>query len=303
MDFQPGAADIVSVQDTPVMNGFKLINLRIPLEEIRSGGPPRDGIPSIDRPDFTSAGEAGFLRDDDYVLGVVRNGVAKAYPIRIMNYHEIVNDEFHGKPVVVTYCPLCGSGMAFDARVGGKTRTFGVSGLLYNSDVLLYDRQTESLWSQIMMQAVSGKASGTELEMLPTAHLTWKEWKERHPETLVLTTDTGHRRDYTRSPYERYESSPDLMFPVDEESDILSKKEKVIGVEIDGKFKAYPFSELKKAKGTVSDTFQGVDLKIQYNKKTETARVTDAAGEDIPAVTLYWFAWYAFHPETEVYGE
>lgn len=283
------------------MNGFELESLLIPRAEIRHGGPPREGIPAIDDPDFVRADDAGFLNDEDYVLGVAVEGIAKAYPVRVMNYHEIVNDHFGDRPVVITYCPLCGSGMAFDADIEDRPRTFGVSGLLYNSDVLLYDRQTESLWSQIMMKAVSGKASGTELKMLPTAYLTWGEWKERYPETLVLTPKTGHRRDYSRSPYEGYEESERLMFPVAKQSDRFPKKEKVIGVEIKGAYKAYPFSRLGKTSGRITDTFQGKTLRIDYNKKTETARITDAKGEDIPAVTLYWFAWFAFHPDTEVY--
>ena len=138
--------------------------------------PLLDGIPSIDQPEFKKA-SAVKLEEGARVLGVMVNGVAKAYPISIMNYHEIVNDEFAGQPVVVTYCPLCGSGIAFDAAIDGQAKTFGVSGLLYNSDVLLYDRQTQSLWSQIMMQAVTGPMAGKELQMLPTMNTSWGEWK------------------------------------------------------------------------------------------------------------------------------
>ncbi|MES9860025.1 MAG: DUF3179 domain-containing (seleno)protein, partial [Candidatus Thiodiazotropha sp. 4PDIVS1] len=136
-------------------NGFDLSSASIKVSEVLSGGPPRDGIPAIDQPEFVSSDEADFLTPDDRILGVVRNGVAKAYPISILNWHEIVNDVFDDEPVVITFCPLCGTGMAFEAMIDRQTLTFGVSGLLYNSDVLLYDRHSESLWSQIMKQSIS----------------------------------------------------------------------------------------------------------------------------------------------------
>ena len=125
----------------PVRNGFVLSNLRIPLEEIKGGGPPKDGIPSIDKPIFEKAAEATWLKAEDNVLGLVVNGIARAYPIRIMNWHEVVNDVIGDQPIVITFCPLCGSGIAFDAKIDGQAHSFGVSGLLYNSDVLLYDRE------------------------------------------------------------------------------------------------------------------------------------------------------------------
>jgi hypothetical protein len=157
------------------MNGFNLESTSIPMDEIRRGGPPRDGIPSIDNPIFVSAGEAKYPDDSDRDLGVAINNLAKAYPIGIMNYHEIVNDYFNSTAVVVTYCPLCGSGIAFYSKVEDKTHTFGVSGLLYNSDVILYDRETESLWSQLMHEAVSGPLKGSKLRIIPTANTTWQE--------------------------------------------------------------------------------------------------------------------------------
>ena len=137
-------------------NGFDLEGALIPVQEIRSGGPPRDGIPSIDRPQFVAGTAAGFLKAKDRILGIERHGIARAYPIKILNYHEIVNDIFGSEPIVITYCPLCGTGMAFLAVIGGERRVFGVSGLLYNSDVLLYDRNSETLWSQLRGKAVAG---------------------------------------------------------------------------------------------------------------------------------------------------
>ena len=149
------------------MNGFDLTGASVPIDEIHHGGPPRDGIPSIDQPRFVSAVEADFLKPDDRVLGFHRPGIARAYPISILNWHEVVNDRVGGEPIAVTFCPLCGTGMVFSTRVDGRDLTLGVSGLLYNSDVLLYDRQTESLWSQIMSEAVSGPMKGSRLAFNP----------------------------------------------------------------------------------------------------------------------------------------
>lgn len=285
------------------MKGFELHNATIPIKQIKDGGPPKDGIPSIDQPKFIAADEAK-LSAQARILGVKIHGVAKAYPVAIMNYHEIVNDEFKGQPVVITYCPLCGSGVAFDAQVAGKARTFGVSGLLYNSDVLLYDRQSETLWSQIKMEGIAGPLAGEELTMVPTSNTTWHDWKKRHPGSLVLSQDTGYRRNYARNPYPGYNEAKDLYFEVENESSQYHPKETIIGLEINGKFKAYPFSELAKAdKRKIKDSFQDQVLFIEYDKKNQSARIENEKGEELPALTTFWFAWYAFHPDTKVYQD
>jgi hypothetical protein len=282
-------------------NGFDLNNSSIPVKEIKSGGPPKDGIPAIDNPKFLRAEEAS-IDDEIRIIGVFQNGIAKAYPIPILNYHEIVNDHFNDLPVVITYCPLCGSGITFEARVNNKNKTFGVSGLLYNSDVLLYDRQTESLWSQLKYEAITGALKGENLKILNTANTTWKAWKNKHPGTLVLSNDTGFKRDYSRNPYPDYEQTQQLYFPVSNVSDLFEPKEKVIGLELNGKSKAYPFSELKKLKGKMlKDTFAGQKLKIKYNLKAQSAEILDAQGNILPAITNFWFAWFAFHPDTLIY--
>lgn len=283
------------------MKGFDLSNSNIPLDEIKDGGPPKDGIPSIDNPKFVSSNKAS-LAGNDRVLGVKENGIAKAYPIKIMNYHEIVNDHLGDQPVVITYCPLCGSGIAFDAAIKGKAQTFGVSGLLYNSDVLLFDRETESLWSQLRYEAVSGTMAGEQLKVLNTTNTTWKAWKSKNPNTLVLSEDTGYDRNYSSNPYPEYKSSSEIYFPVSEKDDRFHPKEMVIGLEVNGKFKAYPFSELEKLEGTsLEDNFQGNSIKIRYDPEAKSAEIWDAEGNMIPAVTNFWFAWYAFHPDTKVY--
>ncbi len=159
-------------------NGFNLSGAFIPEEDIHPGGLPRDGIPAIDEPYFIDALAAEFLKPSDRVLGIVRNGIAHAYPVAILNWHEVVNDNFSKEKIVVTYCPLCGTGIAYQASVGGEALTFGVSGLLYNSDMLLYDRQTQSLWSQMLMQAISGPRKGKRLQIIPLEHTSWADWQQ-----------------------------------------------------------------------------------------------------------------------------
>jgi hypothetical protein len=283
-------------------NGFDLSGSLIPSDEIHLGGPSRDGIPAIDRPRFVSARDADFLDTNHQVLGLARGGEAKAYPIAIMNWHEIVNDRLGGERVAITYCPLCGTGVAFVSRARGRDLRFGVSGLLYNSDVLLYDRETESLWSQIRRQAVTGPMKGEKLVALPLTHTTWRAWRQEHPDTWVLSTDTGFRRDYERDPYAGYASESGLFFPVRAESRRYHPKERVLGLEIDGRFKAYPFAELSRLDGgEVRERFVGREIRICFDRDSESAQAFGPEGEQIPAITGFWFAWYAFHPETEVF--
>jgi len=290
----------ISACDAQVKNGFDVSDALIPAAEILPGGPPRDGIPAIDKPHFSAATEASWLRDDDRVLGVAHNGIAKAYPLRILNWHEIVNDRFGAEPMVITFCPLCGTGMAFRAGFDGKAKRFGVSGLLYNSDMLLYDRTTESLWSQIARQAISGPRKGTRLEIIATAHTSWADWRARYPATLVLSRRTGHDRDYDRNPYAGYAQERRLYFPVAGIDPRYHPKEQVIGLELDGQFKAYPFAELARSQGPVRDRLGAHTFVVEYDAEHRTGRVL-AAGKEIPTVIAFWFAWSAFHPDTQVY--
>jgi len=168
--------------------------------------------------------------------------------------------------------------------------------------VLLYDRETASLWSQLKNQAVSGPMRGSELTALPLTHTTWSAWRREHPETRVLSTDTGYRRDYKRDPYGDYGKERGLYFPVSAESRRYHPKERVLGVEIDGVFKAYPFAELSRAgKGRIEDRLNGESLVIEFDWANESARAFGGAGEQLPAVTGFWFAWYAFHPDTQIF--
>ena len=284
-----------------VKNGFNLADALVPADEVLSGGPSCDGIPAIDKPQFVTATAATFLQPGDRILGITRNGVSRAYPVAILNWHEIINDRFGDEPIVVTYCPLCGTGIAYLAKARGQTLEFGVSGLLYNSDMLLYDRETQSLWSQISRQAISGPMKGAKLQAIPIMHTRWSDWKQRHPATQVLSTDTGHQRDYSRNPYQGYEKTSDLWFPVQTQDKRYHPKEPVLGIEIDGHFKAYPFVELGKAGDDVHDTLAGQQIVVKYDRQYHTAVAVDTQGELLAGVTAFWFAWYTFHPDTAVY--
>lgn len=281
-----------------VINGFVIDDPLVPESLIFHGGPPRDGIPPIDRPLFTDSKD---LDHSMHVVGVYYNGVAKAYPIAILNYHEIVNDVFLDEPISVTYCPLCGTALAFKGRYGNEQTTFGVSGLLFDSDLLMYDRKTESLWSQIEGRAINGPAKGLSLEALPVMHLSLGEWLSRYPKSMVLSQETGHRRDYSRTPYGNYEHSQKIYFPVRYEDKRFHPKERVLGMKVGEKTKAYPFSELSKLNMQLKDEINGESIVVQFDQKTGTAFATDKKGKVLQSLTSFWFAWYTFHPETEVF--
>lgn len=282
------------------MNGFDLTNASIDVGEIMRGGPPRDGIPSIDDPKFVSVDRVDYLRDDDIVLGLVRGEKARAYPLRILIWHEIVNETFEGDVVAVTYCPLCGTAMVFDRNIGGRDRSFGVSGLLYRSDVLMYDRETESLWSQLGMKAVAGPEVGDSLVWLASEHMTWGAWRQRFPDGEVLSTDTGFRRNYGGEAYASYFASDDPMFPVPQTRRDLPDKTLVLGVIIDGAAKAYPLDDLPD--GTIADSLGGRSLQVHYDVESRHPQVIDADGEEIPAVVVFWFAWQGFYPQTGLWN-
>ena len=286
-----------------VLNGFDISEAAVPSAEILQGGPPRDGIPAIDHPQFVRVKEAGFLQAEDRVLGIVISGKAKAYPIKILNWHEIVNDKINETHFMITYCPLCGTGVAFSANIGGKNKRFGVSGLLYNSDVLLYDRVTESLWSQIMGQAITGSLKGTRLQMLPLRHTNWSDWRNRYPETEVLSPVTGHQRDYNRNPYAGYEKSRRLYFNVAHTPpQRYHPKERVLGIQSGNVYKAYPFVELNRHdKSTFTDRINNRTYTIFWDVSNQSGSIQDSSGKTVPVIEGFWFAWYAFHPETQVF--
>ena len=288
------------VYSKPVRKGFDLANASIPLKDIKDGGPRRDGIPAIDKPEFFSIEEAGYLVDNDQVMSVSRQGVTRAYPIRILNYHEIVNDTIDDLHFAVTYCPLCGTGMVFNREIEGEVTTFGVSGLLYQSDVLLYDRATESLWSQLHMKSVAGPRLDKSLEWIASEFMTWKHWKELYPNGSVLSTKTGHRRNYRRTPYEGYETSDSVYFPVPHYRKELGIKHRIMGIHLDGQATAYDLEFFESGR-IYKDKLGEREVFVSYDKETERAEVLDVeTGEKIPHLYAYWFAWQAFYPETRL---
>jgi len=271
----------------------------IPLNEILAGGPPKDGIPSIDEPKFVTAAEASFLTDKDAGLGITRNGVSKFYPYQILVWHEIVNDE----NVLVTYCPLCATGVAFDPRISGKHFEFGVSGKLWQSNLLMYNRtgseETESLWSQVLGEAVLGPLTGTKLAVVPSDTVRFGDWKKKHPDTLVLSRDTGITRRYGLDPYKSYYTNDTVSFGASFDNEQLHPKTFVLGIEIDGKYKAYHYDALPE--GTTTDTFADTTITIE---KDSVGSVRLFLGPDktaLPYIGGFWFSWLAVHPETELF--
>ncbi len=282
---------------------FDLRNAIIPVREIRSGGPPKDGIPALTNPPAISVQQAAYLKESDRVAGVVLGDEARAYPLKILNYHEIVNDHLGAVPIAVTYCPLCDSVVVFDRRAEGGEREFGVSGLLYNSNVLMYDRggEPESLWSQVLAKGVSGPGAGQELKTLPVELVTWEDWRTRHPQTTVLSSQTGHARDYQTNPYRRYFAGRGLMFPVRRTSNALPQKSLVLGVWSNGEARAYPVSAFQGKDQKLEQELDGKQFAIVYDHETGSLRVQSAEA-GIQWMYSFWFAWHAFRPHTEVFS-
>ena len=191
--------------------------------------------------------------------------------------------------------------MVYSGKVDNKTITFGVSGRLYKSNVLIYDHQTESLWSQLKETAIAGPMVGRQLKKIPAERTTWQRWLKNHPQTKVLSTDTGYHRDYKLDPYEGYYRAQEIMFPVGNVRADLAAKEMVLGVEINGTAKAYPLPLLKRKTGTLKDKIGDNPVQVVLSEDGQVLRVLDHQARTIPAIFAYWFAWQAFHPDTEVY--
>lgn len=238
----------------------------VPLDEIVSGGPPKDGIPAIDRPRFVSAREADrWLKDREPVIVVSLHGETKAYPLQILIWHEIVNDEVGGVPVTVTFCPLCNTALTFDRRVDERVLDFGTTGRLRHSDLVMYDRQTESWWQQATGEAIVGHYAGTRLEFVGSPLVDWKTFKQAHPEARVLSRETGYDRKYGENPYVRYDQreSPISAFFGGRRDDRLPAMERVVALEAADGAVAYPFSSLAK-KRAVNDELDGEPIVVLW---------------------------------------
>ena len=313
--------------------------MKIRLEEITWGGVRKDGIPSLDNPDLLSVADAAYMQDDDLVFGVSINGDTRAYPLRIMGWHEMFNEVIGGVPVALAYCTLCGSGILFETKVSGRSKpfVFGSSGFLYRSNKLMFDRTTHSLWNQFTGKPVSGKLvkSGIELKQRPVVITKWADWKRNNPETRVLSLQTGHRRDYGSGVvYQDYFTSKDLMFPTNVDQRRHGQKDYVFGIREFGGAKAWPLKAFRKRR-VINDTIHGRPLVLIGDAATRTVRayergsetfsgkesklrskdgaiwavsedaLTAPDGRNLPRVAghiAYWFAWNGYlGAESELY--
>lgn len=303
----------------------------VPLDEFVRGGPGKDGIPAIDRPRFAPVERTGFLAAREPVIELVLGGEARAYPLQILVWHEIVNDEVADTPVAVTFCPLCNTALVFDRRVRGRTLDFGVSGLLRSSDLVMYDRQTESWWQQFGGDGIVGRYAGAELRAVPARIVAWRDFARRHPRGKVLARPLappggsspgqltsrrgGFLRPYGQNPYAGYDdvSSSPLFAAANAGDDRLSPKERVVFVERGGESVAIPLSTLARRR-TLRLEVGGRELEFRYRGEVASA-LDDAAvsrGRSVGSVEVredgklvafdqpFWFAVAAFRPDVRV---
>ena len=244
----------------------------VPYDEFLSGGVPRDGIPPLDDPRFESIADADkWLEDVQPVVALEISGVARAYPLAILTWHEIVNDTLGGVPVSVTFCPLCNSAVVFDRRVGDATLDFGVSGNLRNSDLVMWDRQTESWWQQLTGEGIVGTYAGYQLDFIPAQIVSWGDFKSAFPAVDVLSRDTGHQRSYGRNPYAGYDRAGQSPFLFKgRPDDRLLPMERVVALELDGQRLAFPFLTLEDERA-VNYSANGRDIVVLFQPGTASA--------------------------------
>lgn len=263
----------------------------VPLTEIVPGGPPKDGIPALFDPVFVSVSEADrWLRDREPVVVVEVEGEARAYPYQILVWHEIVNDRIGGLPVVITFCPLCNTALAFDRRHRGRVLDFGATGLLRYSDLVMYDRQTESWWQQATGEAIVGRFAGDTLRFVPAQTLRWADFEEAYPEGLVLSRETGHDRPYGRNPYVGYDrgGGPFAAFFRREADQRLPAMERVAAIRIGSSSVAYPFSSLAERR-VVNDEVADAAIVVFWAPGVASAvdRATVAGGRDVGTTGVF----------------
>lgn len=311
-------------------------------DEILDGGPEKDGIPSLDNPLFIDVSDAEYIQDPNaLVLGFRSGDVLRAYPHDILDWHEIVNDEVDSNFVAISYCPLTGTGMAWNRQEGDDLNSYGVSGKLYNSNLILYDRISDSNWSQLLQKCINGSEIGNEPEPVWIIEMPWKEWKSMYPQSKVMSSETGHLRNYGFYPYGNYRTDHNLLyFPINNEDNRLSRKERVFTTFENGITKAYAFSAFGDKLSMIND--QGLVLAgstdhnfiVAYYPESTSGKPFELvlANEDLPALfedTLgnkwdifgfategpdagarlktvqgnmgYWFSFAAFYPEIQLY--
>lgn len=263
---------------------------RISFDEILSGGPPKDGIPALDEPKFISVQEADeWLKLVEPVILFKHGHEARAYPLQILMWHEIVNDVVAGTPVVVTFCPLCNTAIAFERTIDGQALDFGTTGRLRHSNLIMYDRQTETWWQQATGEAIIGEFTGKQLQLLPAMIVSWKEFQTAYPDGKVLSRDTGYNRQYGQNPYFGYDDIDKSPFLFQGETDgRLLPMARVVTVELHGEAIAYPYEILKKVR-MVNDTVGTDSIVVFWKPGTASAldQNTLAKGRDVGAVNTY----------------
>jgi len=263
----------------------------VPLNEFLSGGPGKDGIPAIDEPKFQPVDEVDWLEDAEPVIGFGVGDEWRAYPIQILMWHEIVNDTVAGTPVAVTFCPLCHTAIVFDRTVDGTVLDFGVSGNLRHSDLVMFDRLTESWWQQATGRGIVGSYTGTALEFLPSQLISWQQFRELHPDGVVLSRDTGHVRSYGSNPYAGYDKVDTNPFLLDDWTLIdgrLNPKVRIVGVVINEEEVAYPLPALAEV-GVVNDTVGGEPIVVLWVPGTVSGlgAPTVAGGEEVGTAVVF----------------
>jgi len=274
----------------------------IDLGDVISGGPPKDGIPALNDPAFVSvATETALLEREPVMTVAIEGQIARAYPIRYLMWHEVVNDSIGGMPVLVTFCPLCNTGMVFDPRLDGQTLNFGVSGLLRHSDMIMYDRGTESWWQQALGEGIVGTHTGRRLRQLPAVMENWAAFRTAHPDGLVMA-EPDWSRAYGSNPYQGYDTSRPFLYSGENPPHGIPALERVVRV---GN-RAWPLSRLAEA-GEIREA--GVILRwsagqasaldsgrIGEGREVGNIRVTDESGRDVVHDIPFAFAFHAFHP-------
>ena len=262
----------------------------------------KEKIDGIVHPKFVNANEAVSLQPHERVIGVVIGNVAKAYPVRILRWHEVVNDVTAGKAIAVTYCPLTDNAAVYERNAGGKSITLYPSDKLYESTTLLNDSTTHSLWSQFNGKAITGPEKGVQLKAVASINTDWSLWKSFHPKTLALSMDTGFARNYFVDPYTQYEGPGATRFPVSNTDKRLPRNELVLGVDVDHHAEAFPLGRLFNVKMPVTTELGGRKIMVVFDPATATAGAADEKSH-IPAYTGQWFGWAAFHPNSAIWGK
>jgi hypothetical protein len=262
----------------------------IDLNELKLGGPPKDGIPALNLPKFVPTSQAkGWLDPKEPVIVVEQTGEPRAYPLQILIWHEMVNDQIGDMPILVSYCPLCNSGVVFDRRVGATVYDFGVSGMLRANDMVMFDRQTDSLWQQITGEGIVGKMAGSQLSILPSQTVSFGLFASQFPEGKVLSRSTGYSRQYGQNPYVGYEFGNQLMFPIRKPGNLrLPLMERIVGIADEKEARAYSFRALRRV-GVAAVQFRDKHYVIVFQEGTRTALDSADIGrsKDVGAVGVF----------------